>query len=102
MSTSRNLQTFQCFPRVAILPERCFETLNPFSDLIAGNFPQTRIGSRDVFLPARRQHRRTLDPLPGPYHRLQISHCAHAVHVYLIRSDHPVDVDQTAIGASRR
>jgi hypothetical protein len=56
----------------------------------------------DVFLPARRQHRRTLNPLPGPHHRLQISHRAHAVHVYLIRSDHPVDVDQTAIGASRR
>ena len=45
---------------------------------------------------------RTLDPLPRAHHGLRTARCVDAVHVDVIRSDHLVDVNQTAVRAVRR
>src|SRR5208337_4958059 len=52
--------------------------------------------------PGEGSHNRGLHPLSGAHHLLQITRRADTVHVYSIRSDHPVDVNQAAVCTSRR
>src|SRR5260370_19873215 len=48
-----------------------------------------------------RRLRASLNPFPGAHQRLRGTGRAYPIHVYVIRSDHPVDVNQTAVCAAR-
>ena len=43
----------------------------------------------------------TLDPFAGAHHRLR-TRCSDTVHIDVIRSDHPVNMNQAFVRASRR
>src|SRR5260370_20638889 len=48
-----------------------------------------------------RRLRASLNPFSGAHQRLRGIRRAYPIHVYVIRSDHPVDVNQTAVCAAR-